>query len=602
MKMSLRDGLKLSLSLLTKRDQKLLFLAFLVQISLSVLDLIGIGAIAAVVAIAVSVIQNAAPPSFLLVLLKFLNIDQFDPYQIVVFLSVSALVLFTSKTLLTALITKRQLRFLANREAAVSTSLMNRLLNNSIIIVQEKPAQETINALLGGVSSATTQFLGNFLMVTSETALLSIVLLTLLIVNPPVAIGSVLLFGFVGFILYKILGRYAQRISIELNALAVMQASIIQVAITGFRELTVMNRFEFFNNRFSDLRWRGAQLSAASLFLAQISRYIFELTLVVGAFILAATQFLLNDALTAVTTLSLFLAAGTRVMPSLLKLQTGLVAMKGSLGNAHYMIELKSRLSQSSQVTQAQLSANDQIVRSNARDPYSIVIDNISFTYPEKSEPVLSSVSLTVSPGTSIGIVGSSGAGKSTLVDVILGVLTPSEGKVFLNGLPVDRIRENEIGAIGYVPQDITLIAGTIEENIALGLRLDQYEIEWVWDALESAQLASFVRSLPEQLKTQIGERGVRLSGGQRQRIGLARALLSKPSLLILDEATSSLDSETESNITESLKDLNQVVTKIVIAHRLATIRNLDEIYILEKGRIIHKGTYGSLKQLGVIE
>jgi ABC-type multidrug transport system fused ATPase/permease subunit len=151
---------------------------------------------------------------------------------------------------------------------------------------------------------------------------------------------------------------------------------------------------------------------------------------------------------------------------------------------------------------------------------------------------------------------------------------------------------------IGYVPQDIVLIPGSIEENIALGLHSNQYEIDWIWEALEAAQLSEFVKSLPNQLETEVGERGVRLSGGQRQRIGLARAMLSQPSLLILDEATSSLDVETESGITDALTRLSHDVTKIVIAHRLATIQKLDQICILEDGKIIQLGTFEELRKL----
>ena len=598
MKLSLRDGLKLSLSLLTKRDQKLLFLAFLVQISLSVLDLIGIGAIAAVVAIAVSVIQESSLPTSVTTVLDFFSIPYADPYQTVVFLALAAVFLFSLKTILTALITKRQLKFLANRDAAASTELMRTLVSQSILIIQERPSQETINGLTVGVSAATTYFLGNLLMVSSEISLLVVVTLALLIANPLVALGSLILFGVVGFILSRTLGNSAQELYRKSSELNIAQGIAIQTTISGFRELSVMDRQQFFSERFNSLRWEGARLSASALFLGQISRYAFELTLVLGGFILAATQFIANDALTAITTLSLFLAAGTRLMPSMLRLQTGVISMKSALGQANFMITLKQRLKSADKAINASQDYKLESIRNLSKKPVFIKVDNLKFTYPGNNSPSIHEVSLEILAGSSLGLIGRSGSGKSTLIDLLLGVLVPNSGSIEINGLPPRDIRVQKRGLIGYVPQDILLIPGTIEENIALGLQSNQYEIDWIWEALEAAQLSEFVKSLPNQLETEVGERGVRLSGGQRQRIGLARAMLSQPSLLILDEATSSLDVETESGITDALTKLPHDVTKIVIAHRLATIQKLDQICILEDGKITQLGSFEELRKL----
>jgi ABC-type multidrug transport system fused ATPase/permease subunit len=595
MKMSLRDGLKLSLSLLTKRDQKLLFLAFLVQISLSVLDLIGIGAIAAVVAIAVSVIQNVEIPSAIKSVLSFFGQGDLSAYNSVIALSIAAAVLFSSKTLVTALITKRQFTFLANRDALASTKLMQEFVNHSILTIQARPAQETISALTAGVTSATTNFLGNLIIVSSEGSLLLIVSIALLLNSPAVAICAILLFGVVGVILHKILGNVAQDMGRENNTQAVAQAAAIQTTISAYRELSVMNRQDFFNAEFARARWRGAHLSANGLFLGQISRYVFELTLVLGAFALAASQFIFNDAVTAITTLSVFLAAGTRLLPSLLRLQTGLVIMKGSLGGSQLMVDLRKRLDQTPINFTMNSDRSRQSVRNNASVAYSLNLNDVTFIYPTNEKPALRHINLQVDSGKTLGLIGRSGSGKSTLVDLILGVLIPNSGDILINGMDPIKARQNFVGSISYVPQDITLISGNIEANVALGLNKDQYEIEWIWESLEAAQLADFVKSLPEQLNTEVGERGVRLSGGQRQRIGLARALLSQPSLLILDEATSALDMETESEITSALAQIKHPITKIVIAHRLGTVQHLDRICILDEGEIRATGVFSDL-------
>ena len=601
MKMSLRDGLALSLSLLSRRDQKLLFLAFLVQISLSVLDLIGIGAIAAVVSIAVSVIRESNMPAPVTFLLDSLNISYMDPYRTVILLAVVAALLFSSKTALTAFITKRQLKFLANRDATTSTSLMRTFVSQSILVIQDKPAQETLNGLTSGVTAITTQFLGRLLMVSSEASLLVVVVIALFIANPWAAFSSLILFGIVGLVLNRILGSYAQRMGEKNVNLTVTQAIAVQTTINGFRELSVMNRQHFFSEQFAKSRWEAAHISANSLFIGQISRYVFELALVIGGFMLAASQFFFTDAISAITTLSIFLVAGVRLMPSMLRLQTGIVAMKGSLGSAQLFISLRRRLQWVERNRSTPLEKDEGNVRNFDKKAVSVSVQNLSFKYPNTATPTIENLSLDIPAGTSLGLVGKSGSGKSTLVDLILGVLSPDSGTVQLDGLNPVEIRTQRLGVIGFVPQDIILIPGTVEQNVALGLESGQYEISWLWEALEAAQLANFVKSLPDQIKTEIGERGVRLSGGQRQRIGLARAMLSQPSLLILDEATSSLDVETESDITEALTRLPHDVTKIVIAHRLATIQKLDQICILEDGKITQLGSFEELRKLDKI-
>ena len=598
MKMSLRDGLKLSLSLLTKRDQKLLFLAFLVQISLSVLDLIGIGAIAAVVAIAVSVIQGSDLPAIIQTLFDFLDLNSDDPYKAVLMIGSSAAILLISKTLLSAIITRKQLQFLANRDAIASTKLLNQFLQRSIKVINEKPSQETIYALTTSVSAATVTFLGNLLIISAEGSLLLVVAILLFVADPLVALGAIILFASVGIALQKILGGFAQRIGRESNLLVVSQASSIQISISGYRELSVMHRQGFFNHRFNLARWEGSRLAAQTLFISQVTRYAFEITLVVGAFSLAALQFVFNSAVVAITTLSLFLAAATRLLPSMLRLQTGLVTMKNAMGKTALLYDLKTRIEQNPIFTRNEQAANKSKIRQGHRRAFDVKLENLTFSHSTDAGPVLQNLTLNIPAGTSMGVIGKSGAGKSTLVDILLGILQPEFGVVKINGLEPKNIRSADVGSIGYVPQDIMLISGTIEENVALGLYPNQYEIDWIWEALEAAQLSDFVKSLPDQLNTDVGERGVKLSGGQKQRIGLARAMLSQPSLLILDEATSSLDVETESEITEALTRLPHDVTKIVIAHRLATIQKLDQICILEGGKITQLGSFEELRKL----
>ena len=247
-------------------------------------------------------------------------------------------------------------------------------------------------------------------------------------------------------------------------------------------------------------------------------------------------------------------------------------------------------------------SVDPVVIRANLAQRHegfdsSIEVTGVALTYPGASRRALSDVSLTVPEGSSLALVGPTGSGKSTLADTILGVLHPDQGAVRIGHLgPVEAISQWP-GAIAYVPQDVALANGTIRENVALGLPTSSIDDDWVWEALERAHLAEFLRDSREGIDTIIGENGVKLSGGQKQRLGVARALYTHPKLLVLDEATSALDAETEEAIATTLRDLEGSVTTVTIAHRLATIRHCDMILYLENGHIVARGTFDEVRQ-----
>ncbi len=226
-----------------------------------------------------------------------------------------------------------------------------------------------------------------------------------------------------------------------------------------------------------------------------------------------------------------------------------------------------------------------------------IEVRHATVVYVDSSEPALIDASFTAASGTSVALVGSTGAGKSTLADVILGVLEPIEGSVLISGVSPREAIARWPGAVSYVPQHVALVFGAVRENVALGLPPDAIDDDMVWEALHRAHLADFLRDSREGLDTMIGERGVRLSGGQRQRLGIARALYTRPRLLVLDEATSALDAETEQAIIRTLVDLEGEVTTVTVAHRLATVRRADQLLYMEDGRITCRGTFDEVRE-----
>jgi ABC-type multidrug transport system fused ATPase/permease subunit len=280
--------------------------------------------------------------------------------------------------------------------------------------------------------------------------------------------------------------------------------------------------------------------------------------------------------------LGLFAAAAFRLMPSVNRVLTAVQSLRFG---TPVVETLHSELSLAEGMEQRRKSRATPLADS-------IELREVSFAYPGASGNALERLSLLIRRGESVGFIGPSGAGKSTLVDVILGLLEPSAGAVLVDGVDIHAAARHWQDQIGYVPQTIYLTDDSLAHNVALGIPADLIDHAAVWRAIRAAQLEDFVGSLPEGLETMVGEHGVRISGGQRQRIGIARALYHDPAVLVLDEATSSLDTATEHEVMEAVRALHGLKTSIIVAHRLSTVEHCDHLYRLEGGRIIQEGRY----------
>ena len=323
-----------------------------------------------------------------------------------------------------------------------------------------------------------------------------------------------------------------------------------------------------------------------------VGKYVIETSVVLSAVIMGFLQFSTQDTSHAIGTLAIFLASGSRIAPAVLRLQQGAMVIRANSGAASLTLELISELKGKNST----MLVSDTIDIDHSGFMPSITISNVSFTYPGKDLSAISNIELRIKEGQFIAIVGSSGSGKTTLVDLILGVLEPQSGSILVSGEnPVNAVAKWP-GAISYVAQDVTIANGSIRENVTLGYPSDAVSDSLIHESLEAAHLNAFVGKMKNGVNTYVGERGALLSGGQRQRLGIARAMLTRPKLLVLDEATSSLDGATEFDISASLNILRGTTTVIMIAHRLSTVRSADLVVYLQDGQIIAKGTFEEVR------
>lgn len=581
-----------AIQVLSPKDQQKVLAVLFLQVSIGVLDLLGVIAIGLLGALSVTGLQSQEPGNRVSSALNFLQLSHISFQNQALILGIGAVVLLVGRTVISIFFTRRILFFLSNRGAQISANLVSRLLSRSLIEIQSRTSQETLFAVTRGVEFVTLQILAPAIVLVSDVALLFIMGIGLFSIDPLTAIATFLVFFIIGYVLYRFMHVRAGTLGARSSKLNIISNEKIVEVFSSYRESVVRNRRDFYAREIGAYRFDLARTSAEMNFLPYISKYVIETSVILGALLIGAAQFLLQDAAHAVATLAIFLAAGTRIAPAVLRVQQGSVLIRGSMGQAKPTLDLIEALGSTPIIE----NTDDKVDVVHEGFLADIRVENVTLTYPNKNEPAIKNVSLTIPTGKSVAFVGPSGAGKTTIIDIFLGVLLPEEGSVQISGLPPELAVAKWPGAVSYVPQDVVIASGTIRENVALGYPLSEATDELVMSALKVAQLERFIASLPQGLDTQVGERGTKISGGQRQRLGIARAMFTRPLLLVLDEATSALDGETESDISEAIRNLRGSTTVIMIAHRLSTVRDADIVIYLDRGRILATGTFEQVR------
>ena len=586
--------IKKVLLLLDRKDRFRLFLVLIVNTMLAFFDLVGVALIGVASAILIRALQAQQTGDQVSRFLELLNLNVLPQRTLLILLGSSAIFFFILKTILSVYFLRRILRYMSIRNAQISGSLVSKMLNQPVEKIFNKSIQHQIYNVTAGVERLVSDAVTSLVVIASDLVLLLVILTGLMLVDPITSIGTFFVFTGIAFILYFLLHKRVAILNTKSAYQGIYFNQKVSEGINSFRDLFIKGGREFYVNEIRKTKIQLAGYDAEIKFIPNISKYTIEISVILGIAMIAGIQFYLFDSNRAIAVISVFLAASTRIAPAIIRLQQNVIAVKSSLSAAKPTFELIDDLN-----GVEELERIETVISTNHTDFLPRVkLSNLKFTYSHATENTIQDISLEISEGKFIAFVGPSGGGKSTLIDLILGLLAPSSGSIKISGLtPVDAIKKWP-GSIGYVPQDVFIENSTVKENICLGFNPESVSDDLVWQALQLADLSDFVKGLEGQLSYRISDAGKNLSGGQRQRLGIARALLTKPKIVIFDEATSALDAETENRVSESILKLTGECTVIFIAHRLSVVRSANMIYYIDKGRIISQGTFEELRSI----
>ena len=586
--------IKKVLKLLSKRDRSRLILVLIINTLLAFLDLIGVALIGVATASLIRGLQSLDAGNQVSKFLELFNLDGLPQKTLLMLLVTSAVFFFILKTLLSVYFFRKTLKYMSYRNAEISSSLVSKMLNRPVEKIFKNSIQHQIYNVTSGVEKLIGGVVSSLVVITSDLVLLIVILSGLMLIDPVTSIGTLVVFSGLGFLLYFLLHKRVANLNKDNTYLTIYFNQKVSEGINSFRDLFIKGGREYYVNAIRKSKMQLAEYDAELKFIPSISKYTIEVSVIFGIALIAAIQFYWFDANRAIAVISVFLAASTRIAPAIIRLQQNMIGVRSSLSAAKPTFDLIEELEKINELTRTETVIDTEHSGFSPK----LSIKSLQFKYSDAAVTTVNDVSLNVDSGKFVALVGPSGGGKSTLIDLILGLLAPSLGTISISGLsPIDAIKKWP-GSIGYVPQDVFVENSTVKENICLGFNPDSVSDELVWEALQMADLYDFVKGLEGQLSYRISDAGKNLSGGQRQRLGIARALLTKPKIVIFDEATSALDAETENRVSESILKLTGECTVIFIAHRLSVVRSADMIYYIDKGRIVNQGTFEELRSI----
>ena len=483
-----------------------------------------------------------------------------------------------------------QYRFVFNNRFMLQQRVLHTIIHRPYQFFLNTSSAE-IMRLVGGDTDAAFDILINLLNLATELVVSGMLIVTILIMSPVITLCIAVVLLVLVVLIYRIARPIQTATGKEAQRAETGRGKWLLQAIQGIKEIKVVSNEKFFEDKYEYYGKIANDTRRKSQILSLSPKYFIEAFSMASMFIAVAVMLYMGTEFASIVpTLTVVAMAAIRILPSANRITFTMSNISYQKPMFDTFIENINNLD-----ADAEYKSVAEYIGPKVSIPVmqkSIEFRDISFAYSEKSGYILKNADMTVHRGESIGIVGGSGAGKTTAVDIILGLLIPQSGAVLIDGNDIRGDMPGWLSQVGYIPQMIFMLDGSIRENIEFGepISEDPAEAETrIWTALKEASLDEFVKGLPDGIDTRIGERGVRVSGGQRQRIGIARTLYRNPQVLIFDEATSALDNDTESSIMESIHSLHGQKTMIIIAHRLTTIEACDHIYRVENGKILHE-------------
>jgi len=562
------------------------------QILLALLEVVALGILTVTITIGLNSYTNISKQGeeVFLPLNEFLS-DLNTEEQIATMLA-TYVVLTITKTLLSAITTLLTLNLLANQAAIIGYKLNRELFEQDAEFIKFGKSQENLAGVTYSLDSLLIGYLGTFSQLAGDVATILMVCGALVIIDLETSLLLFLLFASLLIALHRFVNVVAAHLGEKVATLnAKLNRRILDVWLV-YREILLAQKVDGLLSSTHEARVEIAKSRARLTFLPSLSKYIFEMFLIISALVVSSVQLWINGINDAVSSFILMVAASTRLLPALMRLQSNILTIKQSIGSGIYARTIIQKIKPRKD-TKLPIELENLSKKTFRAE---VIVKELSYTYPNEIRPALKDLTFSVTPGTLIAVTGSSGSGKTTLMELILGFLEPSSGSILINGMEPKAIQKFWPGKIAYVPQDVQIIEGSIAENISLKVDCDIEESK-LSHCIESSGLLEYVKSLDDGLRTQVGERGQKLSGGQKQRLGIARALYGDPEMLILDEATSSLDAITESIIAKNIFHNASNRTVIVIAHRLSTVMNADLVLYFSKGALISAGKFDDLKK-----
>ena len=564
---------------------------------LSLLDLIGILAIGFIATSTAIFLTSGSDPNRVLEFAG-LQIPAVNA-QTLPWVSASVLSLFLGKALFSIILTRRAAFFVAQVEARSAKTIAEIAFGGDLGDARKRSREEMMYAIQTGSPHAFNVLLNSANSFATEAMLFLLMCIGFLFVDAWATLSAVLYFGLVAFAMQYFVGSLMTKAG-QIAAQGTIAANTaISDLLSVFRELLVLGKRDRYIDEIYRARVAAADSSANQYYLGGMPRYIIEASLLLGVALFVLAQSLTGDIVKSAATIGVFLSGGFRLTAALLPLQNALLTINSAIPaarTAHEILELA--VGQEVEPALRNISHRSSLgplKMASQQPPIGVEFRDVSFSYPEADQPAIRNASFEVQPGTQVALMGPSGAGKSTIADLLCSALTPTSGRIVRTGSTLGSDVSLELASVSYVPQRPGLVSGTILDNVALAESDKEVNRENALEALHLANLSELIAGLPDGLDTPLGKLQDGLSGGQMQRLGLARALYTKPGLLIMDEATSALDAESEAEIQKALDAMRGKVTVVLIAHRLNTIQHADNVILVEDGRVKDSGAFKEL-------